>query len=49
MSGKTINIREFVVATTVAVVLGAVVSVGAVYGLNKIFDIYDAPRTATLR
>jgi hypothetical protein len=31
------------------VVLGAVLSVGAVYGLNRIFDIYDAPSTALVR
>jgi hypothetical protein len=49
MSGKAINIREFVVATTMAVILGSVISVGAVYGLNRIFDMYDAPRAASLR
>jgi hypothetical protein len=43
--GKAINIKEFVLATTAALVVGALLSIGAVYGLNRIFDLYDPPRT----
>lgn len=41
---KTINVREFVLATTAALVVGALLSIAAVYGLNLIFDLYDPPR-----
>ena len=43
MSRKAINAREFVLATTAALVLGVLLSIGAVYGLNRIFDLYDPP------
>jgi hypothetical protein len=42
---KTINFREFILATTAALVVGVLLSIGAVYGLNRIFDIYDPPTT----
>ena len=45
MSRKAINIKEFVLATTAALVVGALLSIGAVYGLNRIFDLYDPPTT----
>ena len=41
MSERAIIAWEFVVATAAAVVLGTVVSMGAVYGLNRFFDAYD--------
>ena len=44
MSRKAIEAREFVLATVVALVVGAALSFGAVYGLNRIFDLYDLPR-----
>lgn len=44
MSHKSINARDFVVATTAALVVGALLSIGAVYGLNRIFDLYDPPK-----
>jgi hypothetical protein len=45
MFRKTINFREFILATTAALVVGVLLSIGAVYGLNRIFDIYDPPTT----
>jgi 4-hydroxybenzoate polyprenyltransferase len=44
MSRNAINVKEFVLATTAALVLGVLLSIGAVYGLNRIFDLYDPPR-----
>jgi len=44
MSRKAIDVKEFVLATTAALIVGALLSVGAVYGLNRIFDMYDPPR-----
>jgi len=44
MSRNVINVKEFVLATTAALVVGALLSVGAVYGLNRIFDMYDPPK-----
>ncbi len=44
MSRKAIIAREFVLATTVALVMGVLLSIGAVYGLNRILDVYDPPR-----
>jgi hypothetical protein len=44
MPRKTIDVREFVLATAAALVLGALLSIGAVYGLNRIFDLYDPPK-----
>jgi hypothetical protein len=45
LSRKAINVKEFVLATTAALVVGVLLSIGAVYGLNRIFDLYDPPRT----
>ena len=45
MSRKAIDVKEFVLATTAALVVGALLSIGAVYGLNRIFDMYDPPKT----
>jgi hypothetical protein len=42
MSENRINAREFVVATAAALILGIVLSIGAVYGLNRYFDDHDA-------
>jgi len=47
MSRKAINAREFVVATTAALIVGALLSIGAVYGLNRIFDLYDPPKVVS--
>lgn len=44
MSRKTIDVKEFVLATAAALVVGTLLSIGAVYGLNRIFDLYDPPR-----
>ena len=44
MSRKSINAREFVLATTAALIMGVLLSVPAVYGLNRIFDLYDPPK-----
>ena len=44
MSRKAVNVKEFVLATTAALVVGVLLSIGAVYVLNRIFDIYDPPR-----
>ena len=44
LSRKAVNVKEFVLATTAALVVGVLLSIGAVYGLNRIFDIYDPPR-----
>lgn len=41
MSEKEISAREFVVATAMALVLGIVLSMAAVYGLNRYFDGHD--------
>ncbi len=45
MSRKAIDVKEFVLATTAALIVGVLLSVGAVYGLNRIFDMYDPPKT----
>jgi hypothetical protein len=45
MSRKAIDFKEFVVATTAALIVGVLLSIGAVYGLNRIFDMYDPPTT----
>ncbi|HLG81463.1 MAG TPA: hypothetical protein VKY22_10630 [Bradyrhizobium sp.] len=44
MSRKAIDFKEFVVATTAALIVGVLLSIGAVYGLNRIFDMYDPPK-----
>jgi hypothetical protein len=49
MSRNAINAREFVLATAIALVIGAALSFGAVYGLNRIFDLYDPPQVASPR
>ena len=49
MSRKAINVREFVLATTAALLVGALLSVGAVYSLNLIFDLYDPPQVMSAR
>jgi hypothetical protein len=49
MSRKEIDIKEFVLATTAALLVGALLSVGAVYSLNRIFDLYDPPRVLSAR
>jgi 4-hydroxybenzoate polyprenyltransferase len=46
MSENKLNIREFVVATATAVFLGVVLSMGAVYGLNRYFDQQHESATA---
>jgi hypothetical protein len=42
MSEEQIRAREFVVATAAALVLGVVLSLGAIYGLNQYFHDRDA-------
>jgi 4-hydroxybenzoate polyprenyltransferase len=49
MSRKAIDLREFVLATAIALVVGVLLSIGAVYGLNRIFDLYDPPSLASVR
>jgi hypothetical protein len=44
MSRKAIDVKEFIVATTAALIVGVLLSIGAVYGLNRIFDMYDPPK-----
>jgi hypothetical protein len=44
MSRKAIDVKEFILATTAALVVGILLSIGAVYGLNRIFDMYDPPK-----
>jgi hypothetical protein len=41
MSEKEISAREFVIATAMALFLGIVLSMAAVYGLNRYFDGHD--------
>jgi hypothetical protein len=41
MSQDQIRVREFVVATATALVLGVVLSLGAIYGLNQYFHDHD--------
>jgi 4-hydroxybenzoate polyprenyltransferase len=48
MSERAIGVREFVVSTVAAVVIGVVFSAGAVYGLNRIFDAFDQRPNAYL-
>jgi hypothetical protein len=45
MSEKTISAWEFVVATASALILGTVLSLGAVYGLNRYLDEHDEAAT----
>ena len=47
MSRKAIDFKEFVLATTAALVVGVLLSIGAVYGLNRIFDLYDPPQVVS--
>jgi hypothetical protein len=49
MSRNVINLREFVLATTAALLVGVLLSIGAVYGLNRIFDMYDPPKILSAR
>ena len=45
MSEKTSNAREFFVATAIALFLGIVLSISAVYGLNRFLDEHDEAPT----
>ena len=49
MSRKAIDVKEFVLATTAALIVGVLLSIGAVYGLNRIFDMYDPPKILSAR
>jgi predicted negative regulator of RcsB-dependent stress response len=46
MSEQQIRVREFVVATAAALVLGVVLSLGAIYGLNQYFHDHDVSESA---
>ncbi len=43
---ETPSTKEFVVATATALFLGIVLSIGAVYGLNRFFDEHEEVPTA---
>jgi hypothetical protein len=46
MSEKEIRAREFVIATATALFLGIVLSMAAVYGLNRYFGDHDETSVA---
>jgi|HubBroStandDraft_3_1064219.scaffolds.fasta_scaffold31131_1 hypothetical protein len=45
---ETPSTKQFVVATAVALFLGVVLSIGAVYGLNRFFGEQDEVPTGTV-
>ena len=47
MDGSDFNIREMVTALAVGLLLGLVVSWGAIYGLDRFFVLEDQPAEIT--